>query len=63
MNIAKLSDEEREKLLKDLRKSFQADIDDTEAYIEDAAERMRQVWELFKTMKPKDVVNDETTVP
>ncbi|MGH9100188.1 MAG: DNA-directed RNA polymerase subunit beta', partial [Acidimicrobiales bacterium] len=36
-------------------------IDDTEAYIEDAAERMRQVWELFKTMKPKDVVNDETT--
>ena len=61
VNVAKLSDEEREKMLKDLRKSFQADIDDTEAYIEDAAERMRQVWELFKTMKPKDVVNDETT--
>src|SRR5205823_3508956 len=49
------------KMLKDLRKAFQADIDDTEAYIEDAAERMRQVWELFKTMKAKDVVNDETT--
>ena len=61
VNIAKLSDEEREKILKDLRKSFQADIDDTEAYIEDAAERMRQVWDLFKAMKPKDVVNDETT--
>src|SRR5207302_5901877 len=61
VNIAKLSDDEREKILKDLRKSFQADIDDTEAYIEDAAERMRQVWELFKTMQPKDVVNDETT--
>src|SRR5207248_8084308 len=61
VNIAKLSDEEREKMLKELRKSFQADIDDTEAYIEDAAERMRQVWELFKTMKPKDIVNDETT--
>ncbi len=61
VNVAKLSDEEREKMLKDLRKSFQADIDDTEAYIEDAAERMRQVWDLFKTMKPKDVVNDETT--
>src|SRR5207248_8211413 len=60
VNIAKLSDEEREKMLKELRKSFQADIDDTEAYIEDAAERMRQVWELFKTMKSKDVVNDET---
>jgi DNA-directed RNA polymerase subunit beta' len=61
VNVAKLSDEEREKLLKDVRKSFQADIDDTEAYIEDAAERMRQVWELFKNMKPKDVINDETT--
>src|SRR5664279_2169157 len=61
VNVAKLSDEEREKLLKDLRKSFTADIDDTEAYIEDAAERMRQVWDLFKTMKPKDVINDETT--
>jgi len=61
VNISKLSDEEREKMLKDLRKSFQADIDDTEAYIEDAAERMRQVWELFKEMKAKDVVNDETT--
>ena len=60
INLGKISDEEREKLLKDLRKSFQADIDDTEAYIEDAAERMRQVWELFKTMKAKDVVNDET---
>ena len=39
---------------------FEADIADTEAYIEDAAERMRQVWELFKTMEPKQVVNDET---
>ncbi|MGH2909934.1 MAG: DNA-directed RNA polymerase subunit beta' [Solirubrobacteraceae bacterium] len=61
VNVAKLSDEEREKMLKDLRKTFGADIDDTEAYIEDAAERMRQVWDLFKTMKAKDVVNDETT--
>ena len=40
--------------------SFDADIDDTEAYIEDAAERMRQVWELFQTMEPKEVVPDET---
>jgi DNA-directed RNA polymerase subunit beta' len=60
VNVAKLSEEERQKLLKDLRKSFQSDIDDTEAYIEDAAERMRQVWTLFKVMKPKDVINDET---
>jgi DNA-directed RNA polymerase subunit beta' len=61
VNVAKLSDEEREKMLKELRKSFGADIDDTETYIEDAAERMRQVWDLFKGMKSKDVVNDETT--
>jgi DNA-directed RNA polymerase subunit beta' len=61
VNVSKLSEEEREKLLKELRKAFGADMDDTEAYIEDAAERMRQVWELFQTMKPKDVVNDETT--
>ncbi len=60
VNVAKLSEEEREKLLKDIRKSFQADIDDTEAYMEDAAERIRQVWDLFKSIKPKDVVNDET---
>ena len=41
-------------------RAFEADIADTEAYIEDAAERMRQVWELFKTMEPKDVDHDET---
>jgi len=60
VNIKKLSDEEREKLLKDLRKTFESDIDDTEAYIEDAAQRMRDVWDLFKEMSPKQVVNDET---
>jgi DNA-directed RNA polymerase subunit beta' len=60
VNVKKLSDEERDKLVKELEKTFQSDMDDTEAYIEDAAERMRQVWELFQSMKPKDVVNDET---
>ena len=61
VNLAKISDEEREKLVKELRKTFDADIADTEAYIEDAAERMRQVWELFKTMEPKQIEHDETT--
>ncbi len=61
VNLQKLSDEEREKLLKELRKAFEADIADTEAYIEDAAERMRQVWDLFKTMEPKQIEHDETT--
>ena len=51
LNVKKLADEEREKLTKDLRKVFDSDISDTEAYIEDAAERMRQVWDLFRDMK------------
>ncbi len=61
INLSKLSDEEREKQTKELTKAFEADISDTEAYIEDAAERMRNVWELFKTMEPKQIEHDETT--
>jgi DNA-directed RNA polymerase subunit beta' len=60
VNIKKLTDEDREKLEKDLRKAFDSDISDTEAYIEDAAERMRQVWDLFREMQPKQIVPDET---
>ena len=58
--LRKLKDDDRAKMIKELRKQFDAEISDTEAYIEDAAERMRQVWELFQTMAPKQVVNDET---
>jgi DNA-directed RNA polymerase subunit beta' len=61
INLSKLSDEEREKQVKELTKAFEADIADTEAYIEDAAERMRNVWELFKTMEPKQIEHDEST--
>src|ERR1700758_967252 len=61
INLSKVSDEERERLTKELRKTFDADIADTEAYIEDAAERLRNVWELFKTMEPKQIEHDETT--
>ncbi len=60
INLKKLCDDEREKMIKEVTKTFESDISDTEAYIEDAAERMRQVWELFQEMKPKDVVTDET---
>jgi DNA-directed RNA polymerase subunit beta' len=60
VDVRKLSDEERAKHLKELKKTFDADIADTEAYIEDAAQRMRDVWDLFQTMAPKQVVNDET---
>jgi DNA-directed RNA polymerase subunit beta' len=61
INLQKISDEERDKLTKELTKAFEADIADTEAYIEDAAERMRNVWELFKTMEPKQIEHDEAT--
>ena len=60
MDLKKLADDEREKMEKEIRKQFDADISDTEAYIEDASERMRQVWELFQTMEPKQVIADET---
>src|SRR5450432_391492 len=61
VNLQKISDDEREKLVKELNKAFEADIADTEAYIEDAAERMRNVWELFKAMEPKQIEHDEAT--
>ncbi len=60
VDLKKLADEDREKMEKEIRKQFDADISDTEAYIEDASERMRQVWELFQTMEPKNVIADET---
>ena len=58
--LRKLKDDERTKMIKELRKSFDAEISDTEAYIEEAIERMQEVWKIFTEMKPKDVVNDET---
>src|ERR671936_176423 len=60
VNIKKLTDEDREKLEKDVKKVFDSDISDTEAYIEDAAQRMRDVWDLFQEMQPKQVIADET---
>ena len=60
VNLKKLSDDERGKMEKDLRKQFDADIADTEAYYEDGIERLRQTWELFQTMEPKQVIADET---
>jgi DNA-directed RNA polymerase subunit beta' len=68
VNVKKLDDDERDKLLKDLRKTTESDIADTEAYIEDAAERLRNAWNGedrtggfvgFRNMTTKTVVNDE----
>ena len=47
VNVKKLSEDERKKLIEDVKKTFNADIDDTEAYYEDARERLRDVWKLF----------------
>jgi DNA-directed RNA polymerase subunit beta' len=60
VNVAKLAEEEREKLLKEVRKQMEADIADTEAYIEDSADRLRRAFELFKTMEVKQIEHDET---
>jgi DNA-directed RNA polymerase subunit beta' len=58
--LRKLKDDERTKMTKELRKQFDAEIADTEAYLEEAVERMGEVWKIFTEMKSKDVVNDET---
>jgi DNA-directed RNA polymerase subunit beta' len=59
VNPKKVDESERAKLVKDARKSLEAEIADTEAYLEDAAERMEEVWRTFQEMKVKDVINDE----
>ena len=60
-NVKRMKAEDREKTAKELRKTFEAEISDTEAYLDEAAERLREVWKIFTEMKPKDVINDETT--
>ena len=59
VNPKKLDDSERTKLVKDTRKSLEAEISDTEAYLDDASERMEEVWKTFQEMKVRDVINDE----
>ena len=59
VNPKKLEDAERTKLIKDTRKALEGEIADTEAYLDDAAERMEEVWKTFQEMKVKDVINDE----
>ena len=47
LNVKKLSDDERKKLTNEIKKTFATDIDDTEAYYEDAIMRLKDVWKLF----------------
>jgi DNA-directed RNA polymerase subunit beta' len=60
-SVKKLSKADKEKLSKEVRKAIETEIADTEAYLDDAAERMREVWKTFQEMKVKDVINDEAT--
>ncbi len=60
-NVKRMKAEDREKTAKELKKTFEAEISDTEAYLDEAAERLREVFKIFSEMKPKDVINDETT--
>ena len=56
INVKKLSEDERKKMIADVKKTFNADIDDTEAYYEDARMRLRDVWKLFAN---KDEPSDD----
>jgi len=60
INVAKLSDEERERHLKEVRKQIETDIADTEAYIDDSADRLVKAFEFFRTMEVKQIEHDET---
>src|SRR5687767_12890506 len=59
VNPKKLDDAERTKLVKETKKTVESEIADTEAYLDDAIERMEEVWKIFQEMKVKDVINDE----
>ena len=55
INVKKLGADERKKMVADVRKSFTGDIDDTDAYYEDARMRLREVWKLFANkQEPSD---------
>ncbi len=60
VNVKKLKKDEREKIEKALQKIIDAEVTDTDAFMEDSSERLRQAWETFQEMQPKDVVIDES---
>jgi DNA-directed RNA polymerase subunit beta' len=58
-SVKKLNKEDKAKLDRETRKEMNAEIADTEAYIDDAIERMEECWKTFQEMKVKDVIADE----
>jgi len=47
-------------LHRDMRRSFESDITDTEAYMDSSIDRMQRTWELFCEMQVRDIVPDES---
>jgi DNA-directed RNA polymerase subunit beta' len=58
-SVKKLSKDDKAKLERETRKELNSEIADTEAYIDDAIERMEEVWKIFQEMKVKEVITDE----
>ena len=59
-NVKRMKAEDRERRRRS-SEDLRGEIADTEAYLDEAAERLREVFKIFSEMKPKDVINDETT--
>ncbi len=58
-SVKKLNKDDKGKLERETRKELNAEIADTEAYIDDAIDRMEETWKTFQEMKVKDVIADE----
>jgi DNA-directed RNA polymerase subunit beta' len=52
--------EDRERTIKYLRTQGQSDVEDTNAYMDAAIERMEKTWELFQEMTVREIVPDES---
>jgi DNA-directed RNA polymerase subunit beta' len=55
ITVAKLTDDERKKLLADTKKQLTAEIDDLRSHYEESRARLREVWKLFANkLEPSD---------
>ncbi len=52
--------DDRERTIKYLRGQCESDVDDTNAYMDAAIERMQKTWELFTEMQLREIVPDES---
>ncbi len=54
-----ISDAERKAIESELRKETDALVRDDERYTEESVERIQEAWTKFKSIKPRDVINDD----